>query len=148
MARVHAVDPEMIKRTQTFLLSRRDGNGGFKRNPRALDGFGGAPKHTTDAYIVWALVESDPDDAEKLDLTKEIAALKAQAADENSVGGKDAYFVALVANVLLQRGDREAAHQAARPVEGQAREGRCCDRRDDEHHAVAAGATWRSRRPH
>ena len=54
MARVHKVDPELIKRTQAFLLSRSDGSGGFKRNPRALDTFGGAPKHTTDAYIVWA----------------------------------------------------------------------------------------------
>ena len=111
MARVHTVDAQMIKRTQTYLLSRRDGQGGFKRNARALDNFGGAPKPTTDAYIVWALVESDPDDTEKLDLKTEIAALKTQALDENSAGGKDAYFVALVANVLLQRGDRQAAHQ-------------------------------------
>jgi len=108
MARVHAVDPQLIKRTQAFLLSRKDGQGGFKRNARALDTFGGAPKHTTDAYIVWALVESDPDDIEKLDLAKEIAALKAEALNENSTGGKDAYFVALTANVLLLRGDRDA----------------------------------------
>ncbi|MBN9118816.1 MAG: alpha-2-macroglobulin [Planctomycetes bacterium] len=111
MARVHPVDPELIKRTQAYLMSRRDGQGGFKRNPRALDQFGGAPNHTTNAYIVWALVESDPEDAEKLDLTKEIQALKAEAANENSVGGKDAYFVALTANVLLLRGDRQTAHQ-------------------------------------
>jgi A-macroglobulin TED domain/Alpha-2-macroglobulin family len=109
MARVHNVDPELIKRTQAFLLSRKDGSGGFKRNSRALDTFGGAPKHTTDAYIVWALVESDPDDAEKLDLAKEIDALKAEALKEDSRGGKDAYFLALTANVLLQRGDRETA---------------------------------------
>lgn len=111
MARVHPVDPQLIKRTQDYLLSRRDGNGGFLRNKRALDGFGGAPKHTTDAYIVWALVESDPDDAEKMDLKREIAALKAEALNEASTGGKDSYFVALVANVLLHRGDREAAHK-------------------------------------
>ncbi|MFO0821630.1 MAG: alpha-2-macroglobulin family protein [Gemmataceae bacterium] len=111
MARVHPVNPELIRRTQDFLMSRRDGNGGFKRNARAIDQFGGAPKHTTDAYIVWALVESDPDDNEKLDLKKEIAAIKAEALKEDSVGGKDAYFVALVANVLLQRGDRESAHK-------------------------------------
>jgi alpha-2-macroglobulin-like protein len=109
MARVHPVDPDLIKRTQTFLLSHRDGQGGFQRNSKALDQFGAAPKHTTDAYILWALVESDPDNAEKLDLTKEIAALKAEALNEGSRGGKDAYFVALTANVLLQRGDREAA---------------------------------------
>lgn len=109
MAKVHQVDPELIKRTQTFLLSRRDGAGGFKRNARALDGFGGAPKHTTDAYIVWALVESDPEDNEKLDLKKEIEALKTAALNADSVPGKDAYFVALTANIMLLRGDRETA---------------------------------------
>jgi hypothetical protein len=88
MARVHPVDPELIKRTQAFLLSRKDGKGGFQRNKKALDGFGGAPKHTTDAYIVWALVESDPDDKEKLDLKAELAALKAAALDENSRPGR------------------------------------------------------------
>ena len=53
MARVHEVDPQLIKRTQAFLLSRKDGQGGFKRNPRALDQFGGAPDYTTNAYIIW-----------------------------------------------------------------------------------------------
>jgi alpha-2-macroglobulin-like protein len=110
MSRVHPVDPELIKRTQQYLLSRRDGLGGFKRNPRALDKFGGAPNHTTNAYIVWALVESDPEDAEKLDLTKEIQALKTEATNAESAGGKDAYFVALTANILLLRGDRQGAH--------------------------------------
>ena len=109
MAKVHHVDPDLIKRTQAFLLSRRDGSGGFLRNARALDGFGGAPKHTTDAYIVWALVESDPGDNEKLDLRKEIEALKTAALKEDSVPGKDAYFVALTANIMLLRGDRETA---------------------------------------
>jgi hypothetical protein len=109
MARVSAVDADVIKRTQAFLMSRRDGQGGFKTSGRALDTFGRAPKHTTDAYIVWALVESDPDNAEKMDLAKEIAALKTEAMDAESRGGRDAYFVALVANVLLRRGDRETA---------------------------------------
>ncbi len=109
MAKVHPVDPLMIKRTQEFLLSRRDGQGGFLRNARALDSFGGAPKHTTDAYITWALVESDPDNKEGLDLKKEIAALKAQALKADSREAKDSYFVALVANTLLLRDDRETA---------------------------------------
>ncbi|QEG31859.1 A-macroglobulin complement component [Gemmata obscuriglobus] len=111
MARVHPVDPELIKRTQAFLLSRRDGKGGFLRNARALDGFGGSPKPTTDAYIVWALVESDPEDKEKLDLRTEITALKTAALDENSATGRDAYTVALAANVALLRGDRETGHK-------------------------------------
>ncbi len=111
MARVHPVDPELIKRTQAYLLSRKNGQGGFNRNPRGLDRFGRAPDYTTNAYIVWALVESDPTDAEKLDLKAEIAALKAEALNASSTGGKDAYFVALTANVLLLRNDRETAYK-------------------------------------
>ena len=109
MARVHPVDPVMIKRTQEFLLSRRDGKGGFLRNGRALDSFGNAPKHTTDAYITWALVESDPDNKEGLDLRKEIEALKIQAMAKDSRERKDSYFVALVANILMLRDDRDGA---------------------------------------
>jgi hypothetical protein len=110
MARVSPVDPQLIKRTQEFLLSRRDGKGGFTQNPRALHSWG-ASKEVVNAYIVWALVESDPDDKENMDLRKEIAALKTLALDENSASGKDAYFVALVANVLIRRDEREAAHK-------------------------------------
>ena len=111
LAKVFPVDPEMIKRTQQYLLAQRDGKGGFKRNARALDTFGQAPEQLTNAFIVWALVESDPDDKESLDLTKEIEALKKQANDDAQVKD-DPYFLALVANALLRRsanGNREAA---------------------------------------
>ncbi|MCE9564872.1 MAG: alpha-2-macroglobulin [Planctomycetes bacterium] len=110
MARVAEVDPVLIRRTQEFLLSRRDGTGGFRRGPDGHS-FGAAPTHTVDAYIVWALVESDPADTEKLPLTKEIAALKAAAMQDDSVGGTDAYFLALTANILLHRGDRDTAYK-------------------------------------
>jgi hypothetical protein len=111
LAKVHKVDPELIKRTQQYLLAQRDGQGGFKRNARAIDSFGRAPDHITNAYIVWALVESDPDDKEGMDLSKELAALKKQATD-HADGKDDPYFLALVANALLHRpaaGGREAA---------------------------------------
>jgi hypothetical protein len=111
MARVHPVDPILIKRTQEFLLSRKDGSGGFLQNKHGHHNFGETPKYTTDAYIVWALVESDPDDAERLDLKKEIEALKTLALKENSPPGKDAYFLALTANIMLNRGDRETANR-------------------------------------
>ena len=53
------VDPAMLVRTRNWLMSRRDGKGGFLRNPRALDSFGGAPADTTEVYITWALSQSD-----------------------------------------------------------------------------------------
>jgi A-macroglobulin TED domain/Carboxypeptidase regulatory-like domain/Alpha-2-macroglobulin family/MG2 domain len=101
MARVRSVDKDMLDRTRAWLLSRRDGNGGFSRNARALDTFGGAPADTTNAYIVWALIES----GEK-GLNKEVATVKASA---NST--QDSYIIALGANVLHATGDLAGARQ-------------------------------------
>jgi hypothetical protein len=100
MAKVSEVDKQMIERTRQYLMEQRDGKGGFKRNPRALDTFGRAPQHITDAYIVWALTESGPDD----DVTKELDALAKQAKDS-----KDPYFLALVANSLINRSRHDEA---------------------------------------
>jgi hypothetical protein len=94
MARVRDVDPAMLERTREYLLHQRDGQGGFKRNPRALDSFGRAPENITNAYIVWALTESGKDD----DITKELAVLHEQAKTS-----KDPYFLSLVANSLINR---------------------------------------------
>jgi len=52
------VDPLMLKRTQKWLLERRDGFGQFKVNPKSLDSFGRAPHHTTSAYILWSLAKA------------------------------------------------------------------------------------------
>jgi hypothetical protein len=97
------VDKTMIQRTQQYLMSKRDGNGGFNRNQTAIDSFGRAPKHITDAYIAWALTSSDPDDKEGMDLTKELAALKMQSKQMIDDKKADTYFLALVANTLLNR---------------------------------------------
>ncbi len=87
MAKVYAVDEDMLRRTQKYLLDQRDGMGGFKRNPRSLDSFGRAPDHITNAYIVWALTESGLEE----DLSKELDTLYEKAKDST-----DPYFVALV----------------------------------------------------
>jgi hypothetical protein len=100
MARVYPVDSAMLERTRQYLLKCRDGKGGFSRNPQALDTFGRAPQDITNAYIVWALTESGQDD----DLARELDALEAQAQQ-----AKDPYFLALVANSLLNRDRRDAA---------------------------------------
>jgi hypothetical protein len=94
MARVRDVDPAMLQRTQGYLLGQRDGKGGFRRNPRALDTFGRAPEAITNAYIVWALTEGGKDD----DVTTELKALHEQAKSS-----KDPYFLSLVANSLINR---------------------------------------------
>jgi hypothetical protein len=101
MAQVRSVDKEMLDRTRAWLLSRRDGNGGFKVNPRALDSFGRAPADTTNAYIVWALTE-----AGEKGLDKEIASIKAIAGSTD-----DSYVAALAANILHAGGDNAGARQ-------------------------------------
>jgi hypothetical protein len=89
----------MVERTRQFLLSRRDGRGGFQRK-KDFHSFGAAPDHIVNAYIVWALTEGSAED----ELDKETALLVEQAQ-----GSKDPYFLALVANSLLNRGRGDIA---------------------------------------
>ena len=113
MAKVYPVDAGMIERTRAWLLSRRDGKGGFTRNPRALDSFGGAPDDVTNAYILWALAES----GEK-GLEKEIEWAKARAGET-----QDSYVLGLIANALLKVGDPAAAEIASKIAKGQEADG-------------------------
>ena len=104
MSRVFDVDVNMLERTRQYLMSRKDGKGGFQRNPRALDHFGRAPDDITNAYIVWALTESGKDD----DVEKELTALATQAKSS-----QDPYFLSLVATSLINRGKADAGKAQA-----------------------------------
>ena len=96
MAQVFDVDPKMIDRTAEWLLKRRNGKGGFLRNPRALDSFGGAPEEITNAYITWALTE-----AKQPGIDTEVKHVL-------EVGGKsdDPYFLALAAATAMNAGEK------------------------------------------
>ena len=107
MSHVRPVDADMLKRTREYLLGQRDGKGGFKRNPYAIDTFGYAPQDVTNAYVVWSLTESERELAEKTDLKLEIDALvKMSEKDEFK---NDSYMMALVANSLLNVDRRDEA---------------------------------------
>ncbi len=101
MKEVMPVDRNMLKRTEKWLLSRRDGKGGFLRNERALDSFGRAPAPTTDAYILWTLLESGTPPAE---LSREIEHVK-----KTALQSEDSYIRALGANILFLAHDRKNA---------------------------------------
>ena len=105
MARVHPVDADMMKRTKKYLMNARDGNGGFKKNSRALDTFGYAPAPLTNAYILWALTESERNAEAKSDLDKEVNA--AFELTKTGDSAKDPYILGLVANVLINRGRKD-----------------------------------------
>lgn len=99
MKHVYAdVSSEMVMRTSKWLMSRKDGNGGFKKNPRALDQFGRASEEVTNAYIVYALSE-----ANYAEISKEL-----EAAYTSSTASNDAYQLALMTNTLFNYKDKRA----------------------------------------
>jgi len=86
------VDGGMVERTRAWLRTRRDGKGGYQRNPRALDSFGSASPEVTNGYITWALAQ-----AGEKDLAAELSYQK-QMAEET----KDPYLLALAAGTMLR----------------------------------------------
>jgi uncharacterized protein YfaS (alpha-2-macroglobulin family) len=82
------VDGAMMQRTSQWLLNKRDGNGGYVRNERALDSFGAASKEITDTYITYALAEAGYGN-----IDKELAHAYSVAIKSN-----DAYLLGLAAN--------------------------------------------------
>lgn len=107
------VDEKMIKRTSDWLMNRRDGKGGFKRNARALDSYGGADQEITNAYIVYSLAE-----AGFRDILPELNHSYAVAQKEN-----DPYLTALVVNALIRFNDPRAKSMLASLMKQQQNDG-------------------------
>lgn len=100
----HDLDRTMLNRTAEWLMSRRDGTGGYARDSKALDSFGRASKQVTDAYITYALSE-----VKQAGMSAEIdvAAQVAQSSD-------DAYLLALTTATLFNSGRRGPAMTGAK----------------------------------
>lgn len=104
MRQVREVDAAMLERTREWLLQQRDGQGGFNRKRRALHVWV-EDADTSNAYIVWTLLESASQPAEQAKvLSREVASLKAAAAKSTN-----SYVVALAANALALAGDTAEA---------------------------------------
>ncbi|GMV42422.1 MAG: hypothetical protein AMXMBFR64_41380 [Myxococcales bacterium] len=108
MATVRDVDREMLADTRGWLLGRRDGKGGFKRERRALHTWI-EDRDASNAYITYALVRTGG---------KEGLATELLSLEDASLGSKDPYVWGLTANTLLHAGkdakvflDRLAAAQ-------------------------------------
>jgi hypothetical protein len=80
------VSKPMIERTKEWLLSRRDGKGGFKQN-KGKYGFAAASREVNNAYLVYALSE-----AGVTAITREY-----ESAYSEAMQSKDAYRMALAA---------------------------------------------------
>jgi alpha-2-macroglobulin-like protein len=52
------VDEAMLQRTKAFLLSRRDGKGGFLQSQGGYDAFASVPNKIANIYIVYALTQA------------------------------------------------------------------------------------------
>lgn len=114
------VDSAMVNRTASWIMSRRDGKGGFLRNPAALDSYGGADQDITNAYIVYALAE-----AGRRDIQDEL-----NTAVKSATESEDPYVLALVSNALycfedFKRGDE----LLAKLLRKQAEDGSWCGNR-------------------
>ncbi|MCC7171287.1 MAG: hypothetical protein IT459_12625, partial [Planctomycetes bacterium] len=103
MRGVFDVDPALVERTRAWLVSRRDGKGGFNRANGAFASFGGASKTTTNAYVTYALATTGDATA----LNAELGALAARA--KSTI---DAYELALCAGSLTAAGRDDAASSA------------------------------------
>lgn len=99
------VDLAMIERTTQLLHSRRDGQGGFLRNPKALDSFGRASETVTDAYIRWSLAQAG--------LEKRFPQEMAQQA-KLTEETKDPYLLALGINTLQHQLEHAGLVKASR----------------------------------
>ena len=120
MAEVHDVDPEMLERTAEWLMKRRDGKGGFLRNPKTLDSFGGAPDDITNAYITWALSESGQEGIER----------EIEHVVRSAEASEDPYVIALAAATAANAQDNDAARKLlAKLSEAQADDGHLQGRR-------------------
>ncbi|MBN8467388.1 A-macroglobulin complement component [Corallococcus exiguus] len=119
MRQVRDVDTAMMERTREWLLQQRDGQGGFNRKRRALHVWVEDPD-TSNAYIVWTLLESAGQPASQAkELSREVASVKAAAAKSTN-----SYVVALAANVLALAGDTaEARKLMGRLASAQGKEG-------------------------
>lgn len=92
------VSNDMVKRTGKWIMSRRDGKGGFKKNPRALDQFGRASAEVTNGYIVYALSE-----AGFKDIGKEF-----ELSYKAAIASNDGYQLAMMVNTLQNFSDKRA----------------------------------------
>ncbi len=100
MTKVREVDQNMVATTRDWLVKQKDGQGGFTRKRRSLHSWI-EDKDCSNAYIVWALLETGQQPAE---LKTELESLKAAAASSQNY-----YVVALAANALHLAGQKAEA---------------------------------------
>lgn len=108
------VDDKMVSRTAEWILSQKDGKGGFRRNSHALHNFGQISDDIMNGYIVYALAEA----GYGYELKKE-----AEASYETAMKNKDPYQLAMNANALYKINDPRADKVMAELLKVQQKDG-------------------------
>ena len=107
------VDQKMVDRTANWIMSQKDGKGGFKRNSYALHAFGQISEDVMNGYIVYALAEGGYTDIKK----------EAESSYETAMKNKDPYQLAMSANALYKLNDSRADKAMAELLNTQAKDG-------------------------
>lgn len=102
-----SVDKQMLNRTKKFLLSRRDGKGGFHLNSYGLDQFAAVPAKIANIYIVYALTQAGI--GAEIKFEYETAVKKALNSDD----GYQLAMMALAASNMKNHADYTQLMQAA-----------------------------------
>jgi uncharacterized repeat protein (TIGR01451 family) len=98
MKSVYSVDNQLISRTADWLLSRRDGKGGWQNSKRGRHSWA-AQTLVGDAYIVWAMSEAGYGNEISIELEKSY---------QDAIKTQDPYLMALVVLALQNVEDKRA----------------------------------------
>lgn len=97
----NVVDKGKVQRAEDYLMSRRDGKGGFYQNAGRY-GFSGALPQVNNAFIVYAMHYIGKGN---------LVDLEYNVTKDEALKSKDFYRMALLANVAYMRGDMETYNQ-------------------------------------
>ncbi len=96
------VDEQMLKRTSEWLLSKKDGKGGFEREKHAYHDFGRISDDILNAYIVYALADAGYNDMKK----------EFESSYKKAMDSKDPYMLAMMANAAYNLKENKKAEDA------------------------------------
>lgn len=108
------IDQKMLDRTANWLISHKDGKGGFQREKHAYHDFGRISDEILNAYIVYALTE-----AGYTDIKKEF-----ETSYKKAIETKDPYMLAMMANAAYAMKETSKGDEALNAlVKQQAKDG-------------------------
>lgn len=109
-----SIDTKMLDRTAMWLMSKKDGKGGFKREQHAYHDFGRISEEILNGYIVYALSEAGYTDIEK----------EFETSFKKAMDSKDPYHLAMMANAAYSMNKKAKGDEAmAALINKQAKDG-------------------------